>query len=112
MVDHAAVDGDTHAVIHTAHIAGHDDVGAAGVHFKHGVAGLGVFVDHVFHNAFQLHQPVLRLVFHAAVTSPFGVGSGLHFGTLPQYFYYTPTSPFWQTEKARDKPVLFVVFDG
>ena len=63
MVDQMPVDRHAHTVVDAADIARHNDIGAAGVHLKHGVAGFGIFVDDALHHALQLLQ-FCRLVFH------------------------------------------------
>ena len=56
MVDQMPIGRDLHAVVHTAHIAGHHNVLIAHIDFKDCVPGIGIFVDSVFHDALQLLQ--------------------------------------------------------
>ena len=50
-VDHIAIRRNGHTVIHTAHVACHHNIGATGIHFKHGITGIRVFVYHMLNNA-------------------------------------------------------------
>ena len=51
IADHIAIRRNGHTVIHAAHVACHNNIGATGIHFKHGITGIRVFVYHMLNNA-------------------------------------------------------------